>query len=236
MRTSRGNGVGYMKQFVIGALAAASVCGTSAPAYAAAQIFDFIVVDSGKGLGVTPGAFGSVTVTEDAGDLLFSYATGAGYRIHQGNGNHDAFNFSLAGTPVVAITGLPANFAREGGSGPFNEPPFGDFGYSITYSGNPNVPGKGYADGFGGTLTFRVDAGATALSLASLTSRSVNIGGNAYNVFFSSDIVDGDGDTANVGAVAHPVTVVPEPATWALMILGFGAVGAAMRRRGMALA
>ncbi len=228
--------MGNMQKFVLGALAAASVCGASAPAYAAVQTFDFIVVESGKGLGVTPGAFGSVTVTEDSGDLLFSYTTGAGYRIHQGNGNHDAFNFSLAGTPVVAITGLPANFAREGGAGPFNEPPFGDFGYSITYSGNPNVPGKGYADGFGGTLTFRVDAGATALSLASLTSRSVNIGGNAYNVFFSSDIVDGDGDTANVGAVAHPVTVVPEPATWALMILGFGAVGAAMRRRGTALA
>jgi hypothetical protein len=27
------------------------------------------------------------------------------------------------------------------------------------------------------------------------------------------------------------VAAVPEPATWALMILGFGAVGVAMRRR-----
>lgn len=32
------------------------------------------------------------------------------------------------------------------------------------------------------------------------------------------------------GAVA---AVVPEPSTWALMILGFGAVGASLRRRGM---
>lgn len=35
-------------------------------------------------------------------------------------------------------------------------------------------------------------------------------------------------DVANVGILAG---AVPEPATWALMILGFGAVGGAMRRR-----
>jgi len=28
-----------------------------------------------------------------------------------------------------------------------------------------------------------------------------------------------------------PVGAVPEPATWAMMLLGFGAVGFAMRRR-----
>jgi len=35
---------------------------------------------------------------------------------------------------------------------------------------------------------------------------------------------------------AAPGDAVPEPATWALMILGFGAVGSAMRRRVLALA
>jgi hypothetical protein len=32
-----------------------------------------------------------------------------------------------------------------------------------------------------------------------------------------------------------PVGGIPEPGTWALMILGFGAVGAAMRRRRQAI-
>jgi hypothetical protein len=35
----------------------------------------------------------------------------------------------------------------------------------------------------------------------------------------------------NVAFVASPVGLVPEPATWAMMLLGFGAVGYSMRRR-----
>ncbi len=40
----------------------------------------------------------------------------------------------------------------------------------------------------------------------------------------------------NFGSITFSIAAVPEPATWALMILGFGAVGAAMRRRGARLA
>ena len=42
----------------------------------------------------------------------------------------------------------------------------------------------------------------------------------------------GDGSPIdNVGGVSLRITAVPEPASWALMILGFGAVGAALRSR-----
>jgi hypothetical protein len=37
--------------------------------------------------------------------------------------------------------------------------------------------------------------------------------------------------TYSINATAESVAAVPEPATWALMILGFGIVGAALRRR-----
>lgn len=39
-------------------------------------------------------------------------------------------------------------------------------------------------------------------------------------------------DTAQIRAAAFPTPGVPEPATWAMLILGFGFVGAAARRRG----
>lgn len=54
-----------------------------------------------------------------------------------------------------------------------------------------------------------------------------------YNLSFSA--AGGD----NVGPLLDNVTIsaaVPEPATWAMMILGFGAAGAVMRRRRTALA
>jgi hypothetical protein len=43
-----------------------------------------------------------------------------------------------------------------------------------------------------------------------------------------------DGDNAGNGALSGSITIeqaVPEPATWAMMLFGFGAIGFAMRRR-----
>ena len=37
-------------------------------------------------------------------------------------------------------------------------------------------------------------------------------------------------------AVVNPPSAVPEPATWAMMITGFGLAGTALRRRNRALA
>ena len=48
--------------------------------------------------------------------------------------------------------------------------------------------------------------------------------------------VPGSFPACAIGEVAFNGPSVPEPATWALMIAGFGMVGAAMRRRGLATA
>jgi hypothetical protein len=53
------------------------------------------------------------------------------------------------------------------------------------------------------------------------TARSIAFGGVANQIVFD-DITFGS---------STPGSVVPEPATWAMMILGFGAIGASMRRR-----
>lgn len=50
-----------------------------------------------------------------------------------------------------------------------------------------------------------------------------NANGEIHNNYFQ-------GDLSSVGG-SNPVSVAPEPGTWALLILGFGLVGAALRRR-----
>jgi hypothetical protein len=44
----------------------------------------------------------------------------------------------------------------------------------------------------------------------------------------------GSAETFNVSLVGTPTSGVPEPATWAMMLIGFAGVGAALRRRARA--
>lgn len=69
---------------------------------------------------------------------------------------------------------------------------------------------------------------AGALTINGATLASLNLTPGSYLV----RLVNGDSITVNVGGVSAPA--VPEPATWAMMIAGFGAVGGAMRRRQIA--
>jgi len=86
--------------------------------------------------------------------------------------------------------------------------------------------------GFAGPLNFRVTA-TNAINLASLTFNSV--GGK--NVYFTTDLVNAAAVTGNLGATLTPGGAIPEPASWGLMIIGFGGLGATLRfnRRRLAL-
>lgn len=77
----------------------------------------------------------------------------------------------------------------------------------------PNPPNYFMA----GTGVYSNVVGPVTFSLAS--AQNVN--------FFLTDSPHSD----NRGGVSLNVQAVPEPATWAMMILGFGAIGASMRRR-----
>ncbi len=46
-----------------------------------------------------------------------------------------------------------------------------------------------------------------------------------------SNIIFGSGQAATLRISLAPTAAVPEPATWAMMLIGFGGIGAAMRRR-----
>lgn len=69
------------------------------------------------------------------------------------------------------------------------------------------------------------DNGSIAFNLTSVTSGA--------GLFLYLGEVGDNGEVAgsNISTLAAPVSGVPEPAAWAMMMLGFGAVGMSMRRR-----
>lgn len=73
---------------------------------------------------------------------------------------------------------------------------------------------------------------------------SFSVSGISANIFFSSLSSNitflttgfaepGSFTVSRVTTTPPPVGAIPEPGTWALMLMGFGFVGAAMRRRGV---
>ncbi len=82
----------------------------------------------------------------------------------------------------------------------------------------PAMTGTGYKSGTMGYL----DASGIGF----------NVGGTLYNLYFDSpsnyDVQLGAG--AFVGQGSFTITAVPEPASWALMILGVGGIGLRLRR------
>lgn len=213
-----------MKKLAISlALASAAV---AAPAHATEALFTFNVADPGANVGSGP--FGTVTVTENGGALDFLMTLASGYRIHDGNANHNAFTFSILGNPTVSITNLTSGFAAVSPDSATNvsSPPFGIFFTGVDCT----VCTSGYAGGYAGPLSFTVSA-ATSLDLTSLAFNTVG----ANDIYFTTDVINAAGNTGNVGATltrgGGTPPPVPEPATWALMLVGFGAIGFAMRRK-----
>ncbi len=98
--------------------------------------------------------------------------------------------------------------STSGNSIDFATPLFGDTIFSVHVGGANGSNGIGYS----GTAFYRFDAGNL---VGGLDSIGLNVGGLSNARLYSTGTY---------------VTSVPEPATWAMMIIGFGAVGAAMRQ------
>lgn len=95
-----------------------------------------------------------------------------------------------------------------------------------TFSGTvAGVPLANYAVSSGPATTWQTFAGAANIVADGLYSVSFVFNTNLRP---SKDVVI---DQVYIIAGNPPLGVVPEPATWAMLIAGFGLVGAAMRRR-----
>ncbi len=79
-------------------------------------------------------------------------------------------------------------------------------------------------DGFNFTQTGFDGSGAENWELASIT-----LAPGLHSIFVNGSVAGTSGDGAYSGVLN--VAPVPEPGTWAMMLLGFGATGYAMRRR-----
>ena len=153
----------------------------------------------------------------------------------------DASDMELA---FGADGSISANFGRSGiGNGTAEGGPEGDF----TDIYNFVIPTGGLASGSITTNTSFLGS-STDLDLTSIFFNGVQLTGTGVGLneaFFANavPIFGGQINTITINGFSRgngsygargsfiPTAAVPEPATWAMMILGFGVVGYAIRRR-----
>ncbi|MBU1375410.1 MAG: PEPxxWA-CTERM sorting domain-containing protein [Alphaproteobacteria bacterium] len=138
------------------------------------------------------------------------------------------FNTGIANALGVGVNSLLGVFLTDAAPTPGAEPASLDFNGARSFASL--TPGIGQIFFIGDGLT-GTGSGATQLFTAPTGATRLFLG-----------VADGTGWYNNGGSLAVTVTfepagvgAVPEPATWAMMILGFGLVGASVRRRVHAL-
>ena len=158
------------------------------------------------------GNFGTVDVTGDSNDLHFVINVAPGMIVD--TGSHFAVAMNLSGS---GFTYVGPNAFTLAGPGSISNSPFSGFNLGL----NCVSCGNGASNPFGSSLTFDI----TGTGLGVLAANNYN--GNPIN--FAVDVVRSGGVTGVIGGGLGGA--VPEPSAWALMILGFGGVGAAIRSR-----
>ncbi len=195
-------------------VAAVSLAG-NAWASGAPSASDFQLVETGNGFG---GVYSVSNLSTDWYITAFAVT----------NSNAGQFNASASTSQFNWAAGRYCN-----GSGCGNTP-IGTV-ESSPFAGNPDIA-NGLGDGYG--FYYYNDAlEDDDLSLLLSTSLGPGTSNNSNFQFHFArvestvqfSLVNGDGVGATV--VVSPTSAVPEPASWALMIGGFGLAGVALRRR-----
>ena len=187
-------------------------------ANATTVVSDLTVNGASGGLN-TSAPYGTVTVDDTGGSLAFTVDLLGGLVFRNApDSNHWSFGFDLnvATGSIGSITDNgTGTFTAQPGSHNFS--PFGSFDYVLEC----NSCSTGYNANSPTQLKFVVTAPTT------LTVNSIVANGSGN--YFAADVSDTRGSTGNVGSKGFKTPGVPEPATWALMLMGFGGLGAALR-------
>ena len=194
---------------------------SSAP-FAQAISYDIMEDHSSGGLGTAP--FGTVTLTQNAGNVDFNVTLTAGYKfILSGAGDTEYFKFNGIGVAVGDITNINQNFpgfTLSGDSGNFNGDGTGNFAFGITSNhGNGGSPPQ-----FAGPISFSV----LNATIADFTNPNNN------NFLFAVDLLAPNGNTGPAGVMPtdmiNPLGTVPDGGM-TLMLLGaaLGSLGMARR-------
>jgi len=184
-----------------------------------AQAAIYYLTNDGCSGGCSPNSQDNVTVTQNGTSLHVVETLFGGDVFHETSAStHNALVFDLSGSPNITISNLaPTLFISNGlqSAGSISAPSFGTFEYVISMPLNPPP----------NTSTSQMSFDMTAVGGLTLSEIVANSGG----YYFASDIIGANGNTGNVAANA--VSTVPEPSTWAMLILGFMGVGFMAYRR-----
>ena len=193
-------------------------------------------------LAASPAQAGDTLTFEGVGNLTPVGTTYAGYNFSSGlvglidsdaGGTGNTANEPSGNTVLIALgTAMPFIDVNAGFSDAFT------FYYSAFDAGSVSL-----YDGLGGTGTLLGSVQFTAQAdgnncvgdpsgiACNWTLAGINFAGTARSVTFGGTFNQIGYDNLTFGAA--DVGAVPEPGTWAMMLLGFGAIGFGLRRRRM---
>jgi type VI secretion system secreted protein VgrG len=200
----------------VATLARAQAIGLAANLAGLTPTIDLSGQDLGSVGALTPGVYKFGSSAQLTGSLTLDFA---------GNAN-SAFIFQI-GSGLTTASGANANILGGGpGSGVF-----WNVGSAATLGTGSNFAGNILA---GTSITF--DTGATLLcGRAIALTGAVTLDGNSLSNDCGGAGALGSGRTDfgsnGFAGAAGPVGAVPEPASWAMMITGFGLAGTMLRRR-----
>ena len=187
-----------MLKFLMASAAIATALVLSQPAKAQSVTLNFTSDHCTGGCG-PQSSFATLSITEQSGNLLFSI-TPLNNNLIANTGFDASFAFNLVGDPTVTFSNLTQGFTAVGTTaGDLKFDGLGLFEYGVLF----NQQGGG--NGFGGTLSFLLDA-TTDLTLASLVELSTNPPGDTP-AYFGLDILSGT--TGRTGAVDIITTPCP---------------------------